>query len=142
MSHIAQLRAMLAELESTEGSVIQDLTDDFRRNMLPKMKGNAGAYNRFFNLLLLLDDEYGDQPIGTFGPKRMSAIRQHFIKADNCRRYVNEQTRNVIRIFKYGVVQELVEANWSQVPRRMTIHTTSWQSRLQPQNDWRLRSSR
>lgn len=41
---------------------------------------------------------------------RLAEIRQHFVRAGNCRNYVNSQTRNVIRIFRFAVARELIQS--------------------------------
>jgi integrase len=57
-----------------------------------------------------LMDIYGDSPARSFGPLALQAIRQKFIEADLSRRTVNDQTRRITRMFKWGAANQMVPA--------------------------------
>lgn len=88
---------------------VRCVTAEFREHANGKYASDAAQQCRFKNLCTLLEDEYGDLPASEFGPRRLSEIRDLFIASGNCRKYVNTQTCNVVRIFRYGVSRELVK---------------------------------
>ncbi len=67
--------------------------------------------SRLTNLCTLLQTEYGATPASEFGPRKLAALRELFIAAGNCRKYVNTQTNNVVRIFKIALSREIIEAD-------------------------------
>lgn len=56
----------------------------------------------------ILEDEVGDLPVSKFGPLMLAKIRDTFVASGNSRKYINHQIQQVIRIFKYGISQQLV----------------------------------
>ena len=87
---------------------IRCVTAEFREHAAKKYANNPHERRRFNGLCDLLDLEYGDTPAAEFGPRRLAAVRDLFVASGNCRRYVNDQTRNVVRIFRHAVSRELV----------------------------------
>ncbi|MEM9366390.1 MAG: tyrosine-type recombinase/integrase [Planctomycetota bacterium] len=133
----ARYYALLAEYNANgkqppgrdEGDVVERLADDikrvrhvtelFRANKIKKYEGNQAMTNRYHNLCDLINERFGNEPVTEFGPLRLqelrSVIQQQGIgdpkfRRPNCRRQTNELTRNIVRIFKYGVSQQLVPA--------------------------------
>ncbi len=51
---------------------------------------------------------YGATPAAEFGPLALKATRQRYIEAGNCRTQANKRTRNVVRMFRWGVSEQLV----------------------------------
>ncbi len=86
---------------------VRCVTAEFREHINTRYTNNPNEKARFGNLCTLLEDEYGDVPVDQFGPRKLSEIRDLFVSSGNCRKYVNQQTRNIVRIFKYGVSREL-----------------------------------
>lgn len=91
-----------------ESIQVRHVTADFRARRLPRYENSEGSYVRFRVLLELLDQKHGNDDPNDFGPRKLEALRDGFIAAGNCRKYANERTRNIIRIFKHGVARELV----------------------------------
>jgi integrase len=87
---------------------IKHVTADFRARVLPDYLRNEAHYGRFVALLALLDQRHGDEPAAEFGPRKLEAIRDTFVRKGNCRSYVNDQSRKLIRIIEHGVARELV----------------------------------
>ena len=58
-----------------------------------------------------LKELYGETAARDFSPKRLKAIRQRWIDAGNSRSYINRQTSRIVRVFRWGVEEELVPAN-------------------------------
>lgn len=89
---------------------IADVTAEARGWIEGKYKEQSAHRYRMLNLCQLLEDEYGKLPADQFGPRRLAELREVFVAAGNCRKYVNHQTRDVVRIFKFGVSRELIPA--------------------------------
>jgi integrase len=51
---------------------------------------------------------YGTIPACEFGALALKAVRERFVNAGNCRGFVNQRTRRIVRIFKWGVSEQLV----------------------------------
>ncbi len=90
---------------------VRCVTGEYRDHATKKYANNAQDAARFRSLCTLLEDEYGDLPADQFGPRKLAALRDLFVASGNCRRYCNDQTRNIVRIFKYAVSRELVRAD-------------------------------
>ncbi len=54
---------------------------------------------------------HGVELIEAFGPVKLRRLRQAMIDKGNSRGYINEQVGEIVRVFKFGVSHELVEAN-------------------------------
>jgi len=52
---------------------------------------------------------YGHTPVDDFGPLALTAVRQRFIERGWCRRFCNQSTNRIRRVFKWAVANELVE---------------------------------
>lgn len=87
------------------------VAEEFREHIKVKYANNPTEAGRFRSLCTTLDDEYGDLPATEFGPRKLSDLRDLFVASGNCRKYVNSQTRNVVRIFRHAVARELVDAD-------------------------------
>jgi integrase len=51
---------------------------------------------------------YGHTPARDFGPLALKAVRAEMVRSDLCRTEVNKRVRHVVRVFKWGVGEELV----------------------------------
>ena len=54
---------------------------------------------------------YGSTLAAEFGPKMLKHVRQSMLDAGLCRAEINKRTRRVVRLFKWGVAEELVPAS-------------------------------
>ena len=52
---------------------------------------------------------YGSTPACSFGPLALKAVREEMIRAGNCRSEINRRVGRVVRMFKWGVAEELIE---------------------------------
>ena len=59
----------------------------------------------------VLTDSHGAELIEAFGPVKLRRLRQTMIDKGNSRNYINEKIGEIVRVFKFGVSHELVEAN-------------------------------
>lgn len=112
MSHdiAARLQAILEDADQ-QNVLVEDVTRAFRKQVMPRYKDSPGHRCRLTRILDWLDDEYCDQPADSFGPKRLREMRDRFVKQGNCRKYCNEQTRDIVRIFKFAVAEELIRSD-------------------------------
>lgn len=58
--------------------------------------------------LRVLRENYGRTLAAEFGPLKLQALQQSMIQTGWARTTINDQTRRVIRVFRWGVTQELV----------------------------------
>lgn len=88
--------------------LVRHITADFRARVLPTYESNEAHHSRLDALCSLLDTKHGNEPASEFGPRKLEALRDGFVKKGNCRSYANDQTRKVIRIFEHGVSREIL----------------------------------
>ncbi|MCM2370372.1 tyrosine-type recombinase/integrase [Aporhodopirellula aestuarii] len=91
--------------------LVADVTAEARDWINSKYANCQSHRARFLNLCNTLDDEYGDTTANEFGPRKLSEIRDLFVASGNSRRYVNSQIRSIVRIFRYALSRELIDAN-------------------------------
>ncbi len=51
---------------------------------------------------------YGPTPVAEFGPLRLKTIRSKLIERGYARKTINDNTRRVVRMFRWGVAEQLV----------------------------------
>jgi len=54
---------------------------------------------------------YGRKPVSEFGPLALKAVRSKLIEKDWARKIVNDATKRIVRMFRWGVAEQLVEPN-------------------------------
>ncbi len=57
-----------------------------------------------------LREVYGTTPVSEFGPLAVEALQQRMIQAGHCRRYINDNTGRIRRVFRWAVGKEMVPA--------------------------------
>jgi integrase len=67
----------------------------------------------------LLKDLYGREPVNSFGPLKLQALQQAMIRADWTRRNINKQIQRIVRMFAWGVSQEVVKPDVAQALREV-----------------------
>lgn len=50
---------------------------------------------------------FGNEPVNSFGPKKLKAVRQLWIDRGQCRTTINKNMRRLTRIFRWAVAEEL-----------------------------------
>ncbi len=66
---------------------------------------------------------YGDQPVESFGPMALKACRQEWINAGITRQTINKRQFRLVRMFKWGVAEELVDSSvWEALRSVDTLH--------------------
>ncbi len=71
----------------------------------------------FKRVVGFLVEIYGGLAVNEFSPKKLKTCRTQMVKAGTlCRRMVNDYTRKIVRIFGWGVQEELVQgATWQNL---------------------------
>ena len=90
-----------------EAILVRHVVADYTARVLPRYKNNQGAYGRLKIVLAKLDELFADVPANEFGPRKLDALRDRLIGTGNSRGYINDQVRDVVRIFRHGVAREL-----------------------------------
>lgn len=66
-----------------------------------------------------LKSMYGKESASEFGPLKLQAIQQAMIQAGWCRKNINKQVGRIVRMFSWGVSQELVAAGVAHALREV-----------------------
>jgi integrase len=61
--------------------------------------------------MALLVEHLGDQPVGAVGPLKIKALREAMVELGWARNTVNSQCGRIVRVFRWGVENELVPAS-------------------------------
>lgn len=77
----------------------------YRKNGKP-----TGEYDSIRYSLKPLRRLYGRTSVNEFGPLALKSVREEMIKADLCRNEINKRVGRIVRMFKWGVENEHVEA--------------------------------
>ena len=72
---------------------------------------DAKEYSAFKQVVCPIQTQFGHKPVTLFGPVSLRQVRNALVELGWCRQYVNRQINRVRRIFKWGVANELVDAN-------------------------------
>lgn len=99
-------------------------------------------HSHFKQALRDLQELYAADLVNEFGPLALQAVRDAMVARGWSRRYINEQIRRVVRVFKWGVSQEFVStatllALESVEPLRQRETTAPASKKVQPV-EWRF----
>ncbi|MHB0954759.1 MAG: tyrosine-type recombinase/integrase [Pirellulaceae bacterium] len=67
-----------------------------------------------------LKELYGETPVSEFGPRRLKAFRESWIKKQVSRRYINEIIWRVRDVFRWAASEELIPASIPEALRQVT----------------------
>ena len=88
--------------------LVAELADGFFKNIQGRM--HPAHISHFKVTIGYLVKIYGDIPADAFSPKKLKAIRNQMVQSGKlCRRMVNDYTGRIIRIFSWGVEEELAQ---------------------------------
>ena len=93
-------------VEKAPGLTITELIARF----LETVKGDS-HFSTIRTAMRVLNELYGSTEAETFGPLALKACRERFCAADYDRNYINRMVTYIIRMFKFGVANELVTEN-------------------------------
>jgi integrase len=71
------------------------------------------------NAVKLLNSMYGRESVNEFGPLKLQAVQQAMVRADWKRKNINKQCQRIVRMFSWGVAQELVKADVAHALREV-----------------------
>jgi integrase len=102
-------RRFTAVDEHADGLTIHELLDRFLDH-LEREDEPAATVAEFKYSMTPLARLYGDLPAAEFTPKKLKVVRLKMVQDNLCRSLVNRRTARILRIFAYGVEEELVPA--------------------------------
>jgi integrase len=73
--------------------------------------GTSGELDNFKLILSPLRRLYGSSPAAAFGPKKLKALREHFIGLGWSRDYLNRHVGRVKQVFAWATAEELIPAS-------------------------------
>jgi integrase len=103
--------------EAASGVSVNELLFAFLRHAEGHYRGSDGQPTtelRDYKLTIrLLRERYGLLPAADFSPLKLKALRQGMVESGLCRAVVNQRVGRMVRVFKWGVAEELLpEATW------------------------------
>jgi integrase len=110
-------RLQPATAESADGISINELLLAFIQHAEQHYRREDGTQTSeprdFKAALAPLKQLYGTLAVADFGPLKLKAVRERMIAADLSRGVINQRIRRIVRVFKWGVAEEIVpESVW------------------------------
>jgi hypothetical protein len=68
----------------------------------------TGEVACLLSAMRFVNDMYGRGPVNSFGPLKLQALQQAMIRTHCSRRTMNQQIGRIVRMYSWGVSQELV----------------------------------
>lgn len=87
---------------------VRQLSQAFKTFSDVRYASHQGDKTRSKLLCQELEEMFGGIPVAKFGPLALQELRKTWVASGKSRRYCNRLTGAVVRIFKWGVSQELV----------------------------------
>ena len=115
---------LLPEAKSKRQIVVAELLVSywvFAKDFYKKNGKPTGEIPPLKSALRTFKELYGNVPVDDVGPLLLIAYQNSLVEAGLCRKYVNQQTGRIKRIFKWGVSRELVPVGVHQA-----LSTVSW----------------
>jgi integrase len=109
---LAQWLANGREIPTVEPLTIAQLIVRYIHHVDERYQSNEPANIR--HALKPLRVLYGMTLVTEFGPMALKTVRQSFVNDKICRNEINKRTRRIVRLFKWGVAEELVPATVHQ----------------------------
>ncbi len=102
--------------QAKEPMTVRHVTAGYLVHANVRYAGNQKERQRLKLLCSELDEHDGNLLADSYGPLALQKQRQRWIDSGKSRGYVNRLTSTVVRIFKYAVSQEMVEATtWQRL---------------------------
>jgi len=102
---------LLMQVDGTGDVFVSELAAEFLRyaESLNMDKVGVGHFKRVIGFLV---ETYGELVANEFSPKKLKVVRNKIAKAGTlCRIMINDYTRRIVHIFKWGVGEEFVVPN-------------------------------
>ena len=107
--------------EDGDGVVVAELADEFLKHIVSQV--DESHVTHFKIAVGFLVEVYGELAVNEFSPKKLKVCRDQMVRAKRlcrktgkpvkrlCRRMINDYTHMIVRIFSWGVEEELVKAD-------------------------------
>ena len=93
--------------DSQNAVLVSELANDFYIQVASKMDKTECAH--FKMVIRYLTEVYGGLVANAFSPKKLKRVREQMVKRGTlCRKMINRYIDRIIRIFSWGVVEEVV----------------------------------
>jgi len=90
--------------------LILELASGFLRHIEPRT--HKSHLSHFKQCIGYLVEVYGELAVDEFSPKKLKVVRSQMVKTGRlCRNQINDHTNRIVRIFNWGVEEELVTPN-------------------------------
>ena len=94
------------------GITVRVVVAEYRQYIERRYVNDYAERRRQLGLCATLEDEYGDDPADSFGPRKLSEIRDLFVAEGLAGKYVNRLTNLIKKIFRRAVSRELIDVNF------------------------------
>jgi integrase len=114
-------RPIVDHQESGEITIVE-LSAHYKRYAESYYRKNGSVTNEVTAILSatrFVRELYGPEPVGDFGPLKLQAVQQAMVRAGWCRKNINKQVSRIVRMFSWGVSQELVPAGVAHALREV-----------------------
>lgn len=119
---LARERRPLNAASDAGGLTIVELIVAYKRFAEGYYRKNGKPTSEVYSILCaarVLKDLYGRELVNDFGPLKLQAVQQAMIRKGWNRSSINKQTGRIVRMFRWGVRQELVGATVAQALREV-----------------------
>ncbi len=83
----------------------------FAKTYYQKNGTATGELGPVLSVISVLKQLYGKRPVSEFSPLKLKAAREHMIAKGWARNTINKQVKRIVRMFAWGVENELVESS-------------------------------
>jgi integrase len=102
--------------QADEPILVRHLAASYREHVKIRYAESSSEHDRLISICDTLTKHDGDRPAEQYGPLALKRQRQRWIESGASRGYINRLVRAVVRMFKYGVAEELVtESIWQRL---------------------------
>lgn len=108
---LANGRRLPDDRDEVPAITVNELLAQFYRHAKQHYRKNGkttGTAEGFKPIIRLLRQQFGRLPVGEFRALALQALRDELVESGVSRRYVNDQTQRVRRIFRWGASREIV----------------------------------
>lgn len=120
---LARGRRPLVTQDGTAGEItVVELIAAYKRHAETYYRKNGKVTNEVTAILSaasFVKQLYGRESANSFGPLKLQAVQQAMIRAGWCRKNINKQAGRIVRMFGWGVSQELVKADVAHALREV-----------------------
>lgn len=102
--------------QADEPILVKHLTAAYREHAKIAYAKCKSELLRITQICRELEAYSGETLVDEFGPRALKALRQTWVESGRARKYINAITQLVVRIFKFGVAEEMIEeTTWTRL---------------------------